>query len=424
MKHTVTEPSACKRSLAVEVPPEVVEAEYDKACREFGRKVRLDGFRKGKVPRHILETRFGKEIEQEVVEHLIHDSTQTAIDDAGLSPLHTPVLKDYKFERGKGLSFTTEFEVRPKVTAHGYRGLKIERKPVEVNEVDVLGALDDLRERRARYEGVEDRGVAPGDWILADVSGTVDGAEGEAFSKEDAFFEVGSAGPHPEMSDEIRDMRPGTERTFGVKYPQDHPSSEVAGKRIVYRVKLKEIKTKRLPEIGDEFAREVGPFGSLEELRRKVQEDLQELAASREKSEARRQVFERILEANPDIEVPDTLVDDSVEGFVEEMVHSMVAQGVDPRTARVDWEEMRRRQRDPARRSVRGMLLLDAIAEQEKISVDPADFDAAVDRDAARRGVAPDVLRAKWQKEGRIDALKRQILREKVLDFLLSSSII
>ena len=422
MKVSVTETSACRRSLSVDLPVEVVEAEIEKTCREFTRKVRIDGFRQGKIPRHVLEQRFGKEIEQEVVEHLIHSCSATALDEAGLHPLHTPILKDYKFGRKTGLSFVTEFEVRPKIAISGYRGLKVKREQVELKEVDVLKALDTLRERHARYEGVEGRGLEPGDHALMNVEGSFEPGAGEPLSRQDVLVEIGSAGPHPEFTDEVRGMTPGEGRTFGVNYPQDHPSGEVAGKRVVYTVRLKEIKIKRLPDLDDEFARELGSFDSLAALREKVREDLLEGAKARERDEARRQLLDQLVDANSSMDLPDALVDDQIEGYIEDVMRSMIAQGIDPRQANVDWDAMRREQRDPARRSVRAMLILDAIAEQESLKTDDAELNEAIEKEAARRRQSASALRARWEKDGRVDALKRQILREKVLDFLLGSA--
>jgi len=421
MKVSVTEISACKRSLSVTVPPETVGAEFDKAFRVFAGRIKIDGFRKGKVPRHLVQQRFGKEIEQEVIETLIRRHSVSALEEAKLRPLHAPVLKDYKFGKSDGLSFVAEFEVRPEVKASGYRSISVARKPVNVGELDVQKELDDLRERKARFEGVEGRGAAPGDFILADIKGTFREGEGEALDHPDAFFEIGSVGPHPELTDELRGMKPGESRTFGVSYPSDHPSSPLAGKRVVFEIALKEIKTKHLAELNEDLARDLGAE-TLDELRKRVQDDLLHAAMERERAEARRSALDQILEANPSLEVPDSLIDDRIEGMVEEIARSMAARGMDPNEAAIDWDEVRREQREPARKLVRGALLLDAIVLQEHIDVDSAEVEAAIEHEAGHRRLAPGALRARWEKEGRLDALKRQLLREKALDFVLASS--
>jgi len=422
MKVSVTDLSPCRRSVSVELPPDVIQQEYEKAFREFARGIRLDGFRKGHVPKQVVEQRFGKEIEQEVVEHLIRDYSSSALEESGLEPLHTPVLKDYKFGRDTGLSFVTEFEVRPRLEVSGYKGLKVPRREVEVKEADLRAALDELRERAARFEAVEGRGIEAGDHILADVNGSVDGSDDGPFSNEDVFFEIGSAGPHPELTDELRGMKPGEERSFGVKYPQDHPNTSLAGRRVVYSVKLKEIKNKILPELDDDFARSVGSTDTLDKFRERVREDLVKIATLRERDEARKAALDQLHDANAGVEVPESLVDDQVEGEIEDAIRSISSRGMDPRNAGVDWDEIRKERREPARRFVRGILLLDAIAGQEKMEADPAEVDAVVEREAARRKQSAEALRARWEKEGRLDSLKRQILREKVLDFLLAAA--
>ncbi len=421
MKVAVNELSPCRRSLSVEVPPGVVNAEFEKALRSFSNRVRLDGFRKGKVPRQILQQRFGKEIEQEVIEKLIQDHSASALKEKNLRPLQTPVLKDYKFARETGLSFVAEFEVRPEITATGYKDVRVPRQEVQVPEIGLLKALDELRERRARYEGVEGRGVEPGDYVLAEIRGEFEPGQGEPLSQPDAFFEIGSAGPHPELTDELRGMQPAEERKFGVKYPEDHPAERLAGKRVVFTVKLKEIKNKRLPDLDDEFARELGAE-KLEELRTRVHGDLLEAARAREKAAARRKALDQLLEANPSVDVPEALVEDQIEGTLGEIARSMAAQGMDPRHANVDWDEVRKEQREPAIRSVKAGLILDAIAKQEKIEVSPEELDRALEKEARHRRQSVVALRPAWEKDGRLDALKRQLTREKSLDFVLSAS--
>jgi trigger factor len=400
----------------------MIDAEYEKAVRTYSSRIHIPGFRQGKVPRQIVEQKFGKEIEQDVVETLIRECSMTAIKEKELRPLHSPVLKDYKFERGTGLSFVAEFEVTPRVDPTGYKEIKVERSDVVVSDGDVQKAVEDLRERRARFEAVEGRGVEQDDFILADIRGTFEEGQGDPLSHPDAFFQVGSAGPHPELTDELKGMSPADERTFGVNYPEDHPSEVLAGKRVVFTAKLKEIKSRHLPELDDEFAKEVGVASTLEELRGKVREELLATARSKESSHARRQAIDQILQANPEIEVPESMVDNQVEGAIEDMLRSMAAQGIDPQTSGVDLDRARKEQREPARRSVKAALLLDAIAEKEGIEVAPKDLDEALEKEARRRKQSAGALRAMWEKEGRLDALERHLMREKVLDLVLGAS--
>jgi trigger factor len=422
MKVAVTDVSPCRRSLAVEVPPAMIDAEFEKALRTYSKGINISGFRQGKVPRQIVAQRFGKEIEQDVVEALIRDCSLSAIKEKGLKPLHSPVLKDYRFERGAGLSFVAEFEVKPDLDPIGYRDIKVERRKVLITDPDVDKAIEGLRERGAKFEGVEGRGIAQGDYILADIRGEFSDGGHEPLSQPEAFFEIGSAGPHPEMTDELKEMTPGGEKTFGISYPKDHPSEFLAGKRVVFTVRVKEIKTRHLPAIDDEFAREVGAGESLEALRTKVREDLTKASIEREKAEAQGKAVEKLLEANRSAEVPDAMVDDQIEGYIEDFMHRLAAQGIDPSSAGVDLDRLRDEQRVPAQRSVKAALLLDAIAVKESMEIPEAEIEEAFLAEARRMKQTPESLRARWKKEGHMDALKRHLMREKVLDLILGPS--
>ncbi len=400
----------------------MIDAEYEKAFKTYANRIQLSGFRQGKVPRQILVQRFGKEIEQDVVETLIRNCSLSAIRDKGLEPLHSPVLKDYKFERDTGLSFVAEFEVRPELEVAGYKEIQVERGAVEVSDGDVAKAIDDLRVRVARYDGVEGRGVAQGDFVLAEIQGTFEEGQGEPISRPDAFFEVGSAGPHPELTDELRAMEPGQERSFAVRYPADHPSAQLAGRKVAFQVKLREIKTRNLPDLNDDFAREVGAGTTLDELRAKVREELTRVARSKERSEAVRKAIDQLLSANPRAEAPESMVDEQVEGYVEDLLRAMQAQGIDPAAAGVDLERVRSEQREMARRSVVAGLLLDAIARKESLEIAAGAVDEALEHEARQRRQNVGALRARWEKEGRVDALKRHLLREKVLDLVLGTA--
>jgi FKBP-type peptidyl-prolyl cis-trans isomerase (trigger factor) len=242
------------------------------------------------------------------------------------------------------------------------------------------------------------------------------------FSRENLLIETGPAGPHPELTEHVQQMNPGETREFEVAYPGDHPAHELAGRRVTYAVTLREIKRKELPALDDEFARDLGKFGTLEDLKRAVESDLAERERRRAREAARSQVIDQLVEANPDVPVPDVMVDEEVDRRVDELVRSMVLQGMDPRRAAVDWDEIRDKQRAPGARSVRAMILLDAIAEEEKISVAPEALDRALTDEAARRRQTVEALRAKLAKDGRLERLEQQLLREKVLDFLLVAS--
>ncbi|MGH9870267.1 MAG: trigger factor [Candidatus Polarisedimenticolia bacterium] len=418
----VAEVTPARKSLRVEVPAGEVAAEYEKALRRYARSLRVPGFRQGKVPQHIIKQRFGREVEQETVEHVIEHALGQAVKDADLRPLRAPVLKEYRHTPGESLTFTAEIEVRPHVAPRGARDIKVKMGSPAVTERMLSDALDALRDRAARFDPVEGRGAAPGDYLLMDVAATFAAGEGENFSRENLLVEIGSGGPHPELTEHLRGAMPGEAREFTVAYPADHPAAHFAGRRVGYRVLVREIKTRNVPTLDDEFARDLGSFGSLEELRQRVSEDLTERERRRLIDEARREVIEQLLRANPDVPAPDVMVDEEVDRRIDDLVRSMVVQGMDPRRAAVDWDDIREKQREPAAQAVRASLLLDAIARDENIRVDAERVDRAIAEEAARRKEHKDTFRAKLAKDGRLERLEEQLLREKILDFLLGAA--
>ncbi len=422
LKISVDEVNAARKSMTVEVPAEEVSGEYDKACRAYARDLRVPGFRQGKVPLHIIRQRFGREIRQETVEKVVESALGRAVREAKLSPLKDPVLKDYKYTPGEPLSFTAEVEVLPKIEVASHKEIKVKVKKPAVTDKMVFEALDSLRERAAKFEPVEGRGIRPGDHAVMDVEMSFPTGGGDDAKHQNVLVEIGSGGPHPELTDNLRDALPGQTREFAVAYPKEHPNRRTAGRRVGYRVKIREIKQKVLPDLNDDFARDLGKFSSLEELRAKVTEDLTRREERRSRDEARGEALTQLLQGNPDVPVPEVLIERELSRRVEDLVQSMALQGMDPRKASVDWDEIREKQRDSATKSVRAMILLDAIAEAEKISVEPEALAAALSDEAARQGQPPEALRAKLTKDGRLERLTQQLLRDKVLDMMLATA--
>ncbi|HKY33086.1 MAG TPA: trigger factor [Candidatus Polarisedimenticolia bacterium] len=419
---SVTDLAPARKSMAVRVPADQVAAEYDQSCRKYARSLKVPGFRQGKVPQHIIRQRFGREIEQETVEHVIEHALESAVKDAGLKPLRAPVLKEYAYKHGQPLTFTAEFEVLPEVRAQGTRDIRVKIAEPAVTDRMVSDALESLRERAARFDPVQGRGVQAGDHVLIDVSGRFEAGEGEPFERKNLLIDTGPAGPHPELAGPLHGAAPGENREFSVSYPGDHAAEQLAGRRVTYAVAVREIKTKRLPELDDEFARDLGTFATLEDLRRRVTEDLTERERRRAKDDARREAIEQLLRSNPDVPVPDVMVDEEADRRIDDLVRSMVAQGMDPRRLEVDWDDIREKQREPAARAVRTAILLDAIAREQKISIAPEALERAVAEEADRRREGREAFRAKLAKDGRLQRLEEQLLRERVLDILLGAA--
>ena len=422
IKSQITDLSPARKSIAVEVPADQVAAEYENACRKYTRNLKVPGFRQGKVPPHIIKQRFGREIEQETIEHVIEHALEKVVAGAELHPLRAPVLKGYKHSQGEPLTFTAEFEVKPHVQVKGVRDIKVKIGEPAVTDKMVSEALETMRERAARFDPVEGRGVRPGDHVVADIKGHFASGGGEDFSRENILIEISSGGPNPELTDPMREMQAGESREFSITYPDDHPARDLAGRKVDYAVTVRQVKQKVLPELDDEFARDLGKFESFEELKRRVEADLMERERRKAREAARNAAVDQLLESNPGVPVPDVLVDEEVDRRIDDLARSMILQGMDPRRAPVDWDDIREKQREPGKKTVSAMILLDAVAAEQKISLEPEALDRALAEEAARRRQTPEALRAKLAKDGRLKGLEEQLLREKVLDFLLAAS--
>ncbi len=421
IKVTVTESGDVRRTMAVEIGAADVAVEYERACRKYARTLKVPGFRAGRVPPHIIKQRFGREIEKETVEHAIRSAMRQAIRGLDPRPIATPSLKQYEYRPDAPLSFTAEYEILPRFTVQGASEVRVQPAVPQVTDRMRSETLDALRERAANLVPVEDRGVAPGDHVVMDVT-AVDTAGTPVLQRRNLLIEIGSGGPHPELTEPMRDMKPPEVRRFKVDYPPDHPSEEVRGRSLDFEVTLREIKVKVLPDLDDEFARGLGKFETLEELKNKIDGDLLAREQRRARDAARGEAIEQLLRHNPGITVPDRLIDEEVELRVRDMARSLAMQGMDPASANIDWDDIRQKQRDPAERSVRATMILDALAGEKKVSLEPGELDAAIAEEAERRRQTAESLRAQMTKDGRLENLSEHLVRQKVLDFLIGPS--
>lgn len=415
-----TETNSCVRQLEVEVPAEAVEREIERVTREFARAVRIPGFRPGKAPAPLVRTRFEEEIRGEVLHSLIPDSFQKAAQEKNLRPVSGPRIEQLEFEPGKPLRYRATFEVFPEIRLGDYKGLEIEPVKLEVTEEDIVRELDALRERAATLEPVEGRAVEPGDTAVVSLVGTVTSPKAEGQKPivvEEALCQVGAETTLEAFTQGLRGATAGEERTLDVRYPDDYPEKGLASRSVTYQVKVKAIKRKHLPALDDDFARQVGEFKTLEELKARIRENLEAARARRERELIEQRLLEALL-ARYDFPVPEILIEEQMDGRLERQVRALLGQGVDPRRLDIDWARLRRQQRAPAERDVRTSLLLERIAEAEGIDVTETELEQEIARLADQSGQSPDSVRARLTSEGGLDRIRRAIRSDKVIDLL------
>ena len=409
--------STVKKRLSIEVPPEEVEQETAGVVRSFSKKARIPGFRPGKTPASVIQSRFAKEIREEVQDNLIRTCFMTAARERGLNPIADPALEDVKFERGEPLSFKVTFEVLPEFEVRDYREIEVSRPSTQVPPAEVDQSLAELQVARVRHIYEEGREAEEGDIVVVDVEGTPE--EGEAFSRERTQVVIGAKENLPEFNEHLVGVKEGDEKEFPVQYPEGYPGKELSGKRVDFRLQVKEVKRRELPDLDDEFAKDLGDFAGMDELRSRVEEDLQARKKHEAENKVREALLDKVLLQNA-IVLPEVLTESEIRHRMEEIVRGMMNQGIDPKNSKVDWEQMRKQQEDPARKSVHARLVLDAIAKAEGLEVDRRVVDERLRQEAQRMDETPENLREQLNKGSGMQALKNQLLRESTLDYLSS----
>ena len=421
MKTEFVDVSDTRKQLLVEIPSAVVDAEIDRIARDYGKAARIPGFRPGKVPAKVVRTRFRDQILHDVAHDLIPRAVDNALRERGVEPVDTPDIKNVLVEEGQPLKFTADFETVPAFDPGDYGSLRLEKPAVTVADEAVAETLERLRQRAARYEPVEGRQVEAGDTVVIDL---VREAPGEAADRhESVSIEVGASANPPGFDEQLIGLEPGDEKRFPVEYPADYSVKELAGTTVNYAVTLKGIKTKVVPALDDEFAKDLGEFDSLEAVRARVREDLQRDAERSAERELRNALLKQ-LASRVTFEIPEALLDREIERRTEEFVRRLYEQGVDPRQANIDWQGFRDHQREPAREAVASAIVLDEVARREQVGVESAELDAEIDRYAAATGRTSDDVRARLEKEGGISRLYMGLRREKAVDLIRSRATI
>lgn len=421
MKTEFADLSDTKKSVAVEIPSDIVDAEIDRVARSYSRQARIPGFRQGKVPPTLIKKRFRDQILHDVAHDMIPRAIGEALRERGIEPVDTPDVKDVTLDEGQALTFTATFETLPPIDPGTLESISLRRPAVTLEEDAVEKTLTQLQTRSARYEPVDGRGVEDGDSVTLDLERKPT-AEGEkADHHHDVVVEVGGTANPPGFDDELKGLESGAEKSFTIHYPDDYAVKEMAGTSLGYTVKVKDIRKKTLPALDDEFAKDVGDFETLQALRDRISEDLHREA----EAEADRNLKSDLLKAlagRVTVEIPDSLVERELDRRTEEFARRLMDQQIDPRKANIDWDQFRDSQREAGRESVKSALVLDEISRRENVMVSDEDVEKDVAEYAGRSGLTPAAVRARLEKEGALARLSAGLRREKTMDHILSKA--
>jgi len=414
----LTDVSPSRKEIELEIPEEEFSKEYEKILGEYVTRAKLDGFRRGHAPRERVRALFDHDIRHDVYDVLIPRVLEEELKALRLNPVNVPELKDLKHEEGQPLRATAAFEVLPDFELPDDRTVRVEKKAVAVTDADIDQALEDLRARAAEYVPVEGRGVGDGDYAVVEMQGR-DQRTKRLLPVEKAVVLAGHAENEPALNEKIIGMTPGEERSFEVVYPKDHANKRVAGKDIVYSLRLRELKEKKLPDLDDEFAKSLGTAEGLKDLREKVR---QELAAGRERAsqnEAASQVLQAIAE-RVTLELPESAVEQESLAVLRRILSVYRDRRLSPEAL----EGLKAEARRQAVEHLRNHLILEKIAQKEGLGVSEEEIQAEI-RSLAQANRIPEASLADMirRDEHRREEMVENLLFRKTVDFLMKNAI-
>jgi trigger factor len=427
MKIQVETVSPVERKVTIEVDPERVAKEIERAYTGLGRRVKLRGFRPGKAPRKVLERHFKADVESEVAEKIVQQTFAEAVKVESIEAVAPPhVSISEGVAEGKPLRYTARVEVKPRLDPKDYRGLEVERKPPEVTDETVSAEITRIQQSLAQLVPVEGRFEAQeGDWAVIDHEGTIDGMPFEGSKAEGVTVQV-AAGPTAEGNLEIlKGKKLGETVEFEDTFPPDHRNEALRGKVAKMTATLRSLKARQLPPVDDALAKQLGVEGieTIEALRARIRSDLEKREKRRADAELKDALVKAALAKN-EFEVPPAMVERAIDGMLEGAAERFARQGIDIRQLQLDFARMRAELRDQALLQVRGRLLLEAIADAEKVEVTDEDVQAEVVRLAGELEAPLAKVQQQMRSNDAREALRHKIREDKALELLSSAATI
>lgn len=422
MDVSVEEINPVKKKLIVEIPVDLVSKEIDSAYEALKKKAKIKGFRPGKAPRSILEMYFKDYVKTEVIQRLIENTYEKAISEKNLQPVSPPLIDPGKLEGGKSFQYSAIIEVKPEFQLEGYLGLKLKQKKEPVREEDIEQRLNNLQNLHANLKTIEeDRLIKDGDYVIIDYEAKESGKPLEDGRAINFSVEIGKGQFFLELEQKLIGMKIGEERDIEVSIPKDYGYKNWAGKTISFNVKIKEIKEKVLPPLDDEFAKDVGGYSTLEELKARIREDMERERELEWKQKLREEIIDQLIENNK-FEVPETMIERQARSLASSMKVRINAQGLTLKDMNITEDELVKEFGEVAKRQVRMFLILERIAQKEGLNVSEEEIEERIRDISERVNQKFEVMKRYYEKNDLIPELKNEILIEKTLNFLLEKA--
>jgi trigger factor len=423
MQVKVESMSKIKKKITFEIPVDRVESEIDKAFEEIRKRAAIKGFRKGKAPRSYIEKHYREMMEEDVLKKLVNDTYFKALHEEKIFPIAHPVIESDELKKGEPFKYSATVEVYPEIEVKDYAGLEVKKERYARDDETVNLRLQEMRENMAQLQPAEEgRPAASGDFVTLDFKGFVDGVPFEHGDAEDYPLELGAGRFIPGFEEQVVGMRSGDEGSITVTFPENYGNKELSGKDATFAVKIKEIKIKELPALDDDFAKELGEFETLDQLRAKMVEVHEQQEKERIESDLREKLVQALIARN-DFEIPEAMVEKQLQIMLDSTKKRLTAQKLSLEMMGLDEENYRIRFRGTAETQVKGALLLDTLAGQEGIKVEDGDVDERIKQIAAQHNQKFETLKSYYgQNESARENLRAQLTEDKVIEFLLAKA--
>ncbi len=415
---TVKKISGCKREIELMIPSDEVMKEFDKAVKQFSAKAKIKGFRPGKAPGHIVKQMYLSEIRESVVNSLAPKALNRELKGHNLNPVGNPIINKLTFEEGQPLQMTAQFEVWPEFELPDYKNIPVSEKKASVTQKEVAEALDGLVRKSAEYTPVEGRGVKDEDYVIAEIKGK-DTRTNRLLPTEKVVILAGHPENEQALNENLKGLKQDEQAEFVVKYNKDHSNKKLAGKEIAYILRVLSIKEKTLPELNDEFAKGLGEFDGLKDLKAEVKKQI--LAAKKEDSKG--EMADEIIQTIADrvsFDLPESIVEREYLAIIQRFLSSQHSQSVQKNDAEKIKEEAKKK----AKQRLKNQLILTKIAEEEKIEIKSEDIEEEIKAIARANNMPLAQVKSQIKREGHQEEIEDRVRFKKTVDFLLKNAII
>jgi trigger factor len=423
MKASVEQITPVKKRLTVEIDAEEVNRKIEDAYKELKKKAKVDGFRPGKVPRNILERHFGDQVAQDVKRGLLSETLPQAFEETKIFPVAMPVIENESLKAGEGYKYVALMEVRPEFELKDYMGLEVEKESVSVSDETVNSQLEEIRRVNSRLKPLEeDRGIRNDDCAVLEYEAFEGEKPIEDVKAQNFLVRVGNNQFHPEFEKSLIGLKAGQSAEITVDFEKEHPNTKFAGKKVLFKVKVTDVKLMDLPELNDDFAKSLGAdLNDLESLKNRIREDIKGREEKRVDRELKRKLLDRIA-ATVTFDLPESLVESEMRYAVETVKQNLLRMGSNFDKAGLTEEKVRQDFRSASEKRVKDLLILGEVARQQDLSLSEMELDEGFADLAKGIGQDPKVVRQYYESKDLLEGFRDRLLEEKTLNYLVKGA--